>query len=290
MVDDGLRPKNQYFNPAEKTISVDNAAELDLKWAFTVRAIPRAVAGDRRRHGVRDSRPAASTRSISRPARRSGSAPTSAAVDRSRTTDGFVYVHTMAANLFKLNAEDGTDVWGPIKTYDTRRRRHVVADRRGRQGDRRPLDERRGHARDAGGSARRRVRRRHRDRRRGLALLHGGNAGENGAMVWSTVSVDLEPGVVYAGAGNNYTIAGANSDSIHAIDLVTGEQLWTTQVREGDVWSISIVTSAARHRLRREPDPRRRRTARRSSPPATRARRSGRSTARPARSCGAART
>jgi outer membrane protein assembly factor BamB len=61
---------------------------------------------------------------------------------------------------------------------------------------------------------------------------------ENGAMVWSTVSVDEEAGMVFASTGNNYTIGGAHSDAIHAIDLETGERQWVTQVREGDIWVL----------------------------------------------------
>ena len=69
------------------------------------------------------------------------------------------------------------------------------------------------------------------------------NGDEDGAMVWSTVSIDLEMGVVFAATGNNYTVAGENSDSIHAIDLQTGERVWRTQVREGDQWSRFLMTS-----------------------------------------------
>jgi hypothetical protein len=62
--------------------------------------------------------------------------------------------------------------------------------------------------------------------------------GENGAMVWSTVSVDTDAGVVFAGTGNNYTMLGGHSDSIHAIDLATGTQKWFKQVRQGDQWTL----------------------------------------------------
>jgi outer membrane protein assembly factor BamB len=61
---------------------------------------------------------------------------------------------------------------------------------------------------------------------------------ETGAMVWSTVSVDLKEQVVYASTGNNYTVVGGGSDAIHAIDLENGERKWRKQVREGDIWTI----------------------------------------------------
>jgi outer membrane protein assembly factor BamB len=60
---------------------------------------------------------------------------------------------------------------------------------------------------------------------------------EDGAMAWSTVTVDVANGTVYATTDNNYTIGGAGSDAFHAIDLYTGERLWRTQVREDDVFS-----------------------------------------------------
>lgn len=61
----------------------------------------------------------------------------------------------------------------------------------------------------------------------------------NGVSVWSSVSVDLEAGAVYATTGNNYTgEASETSDSIFALDLETGELLWNTQLREGDVYTI----------------------------------------------------
>jgi len=61
---------------------------------------------------------------------------------------------------------------------------------------------------------------------------------ENGAMVWSTVSVDLQAGVVFAATGNNYTVAGEHSDAIHALDLKSGMKLWSSQVRQKDTWTL----------------------------------------------------
>lgn len=42
--------------------------------------------------------------------------------------------------------------------------------------------------------------------------------------------------------GNNYTLLGENSDSIHAIDLTTGARIWKKQVRADDVWSLGSTT------------------------------------------------
>lgn len=64
------------------------------------------------------------------------------------------------------------------------------------------------------------------------------NPPHNGAAVWSTVAVDTKARVVFAGSGQNYTgEAGPNSDALFAIDLDTGERLWTTQTVEGDVFT-----------------------------------------------------
>jgi len=60
----------------------------------------------------------------------------------------------------------------------------------------------------------------------------------NGASVWSTVSIDPEARMVFAGSGQNYTgEAGPGSDAIFALDLDTGRRLWTTQTVEGDVFT-----------------------------------------------------
>lgn len=60
----------------------------------------------------------------------------------------------------------------------------------------------------------------------------------NGASVWSTVSIDTERRMVFAGSGQNYTgEAGPGSDALFALDLDTGRRLWTTQTVEGDVFT-----------------------------------------------------
>jgi polyvinyl alcohol dehydrogenase (cytochrome) len=60
----------------------------------------------------------------------------------------------------------------------------------------------------------------------------------NGASVWSTVAIDPEARVVFAGSGQNYTgEAGPGSDALFALDLDTGARLWTTQTVMGDVFT-----------------------------------------------------
>jgi polyvinyl alcohol dehydrogenase (cytochrome) len=153
--------------------------------------------------------------------------------------DGFLYVHASTrANLYKLDANDGSIVWGPIQTYDNSAAdgtsSPVIA------GDKVLV----GHSTygEVGTDAR--------------TTAHGGveafdiedgsrlwsyltcEGDETGAMVWSTVAVDLATKTVFATSGNNYVAAGAGSDAFHAIDLETGERKWVTQVRQGDAWTI----------------------------------------------------
>jgi PQQ-like domain len=49
------------------------------------------------------------------------------------------------------------------------------------------------------------------------------------------VSIDVAGGLVIATTGNNFTVAGANSDAFHAFDLATGTKRWVKQVRAGDL-------------------------------------------------------
>ncbi|HMI93369.1 MAG TPA: PQQ-binding-like beta-propeller repeat protein, partial [Polyangiales bacterium] len=154
----------------------------------------------------------------------------------------FIYAHAnvpQRATLYKLNPADGKPVWGPVKTYD-----HVDAD-----GTSSPIvgggKVLVGHSTTAeilspnyvtahGG-----VFAAHTDS--GMEAWHYWTTGtpdspENGVMVWSSVSI--HEGVVYASTGNNYSVAGANSDAIHAIDLATGVKKWVKQVRANDIWIL----------------------------------------------------
>ena len=59
--------------------------------------------------------------------------------------------------------------------------------------------------------------------------------GPAGAAIWSTPTLDLKRGVLYAGTGNSYTdaLTGA-SDAVIAFDLVTGKIRWVNQVLPND--------------------------------------------------------
>jgi polyvinyl alcohol dehydrogenase (cytochrome) len=67
-------------------------------------------------------------------------------------------------------------------------------------------------------------------------------AGEGaGVSVWSSPAVDLERGVLYIGTGQAYSLpAPARSDSLVALDLRTGEEVWHRQFTAGDAWSVAL--------------------------------------------------
>ncbi|HKY67533.1 MAG TPA: PQQ-binding-like beta-propeller repeat protein, partial [Acidimicrobiales bacterium] len=69
-------------------------------------------------------------------------------------------------------------------------------------------------------------------------------AGEGpGVSVWSSPAVDLDRGALYIGTGQAYSQpAPARSDSLLALDLATGRELWHTQFTAGDAWSIAETT------------------------------------------------
>ncbi len=70
---------------------------------------------------------------------------------------------------------------------------------------------------------------------------------DNGATVWSSVSIDPDMRAVFASTGNNYTeegdqnapaVGGPTSDSLFSLDVDTGELIWLTQLTKGDVFTI----------------------------------------------------
>lgn len=64
--------------------------------------------------------------------------------------------------------------------------------------------------------------------------------GPSGAPIWSSPSVDLKRGVVYASTGENTSPpATKTSDAIVAIDLATGKEKWVFQALANDVWNMS---------------------------------------------------
>jgi polyvinyl alcohol dehydrogenase (cytochrome) len=64
--------------------------------------------------------------------------------------------------------------------------------------------------------------------------------GPSGAAVWSTPTIDEQLGVLYAATGDNYSDPPSNtSDAILAIQLKTGELLWSKQLTENDAFNTA---------------------------------------------------
>ncbi len=152
--------------------------------------------------------------------------------------DGFIYAHDERARLWKVSADSGEVEWGPV-TSDAQS---------GCDGTSSPILGGDlvivGHscgAREVGFGSAAGARggvEAHRKSDGTKAWTHWtADPDETGAMVWSSVGIDVAAGVVYATTGNNYLAQGANSDAFHAMDLMTGDGLWKHQVRTGDVWS-----------------------------------------------------
>jgi len=66
--------------------------------------------------------------------------------------------------------------------------------------------------------------------------------GPSGAAVWSPPTVDLKRHTIYAATGNNYSYpATATSDAILALDMNSGERLWSRQLTAKDLWNSGCV-------------------------------------------------
>jgi polyvinyl alcohol dehydrogenase (cytochrome) len=62
--------------------------------------------------------------------------------------------------------------------------------------------------------------------------------GPSGAGVWSTPTLDTKRGVLYVTVGDNYSApATPMSDSVLALDLATGQVVWSKQTTPGDIWN-----------------------------------------------------
>jgi hypothetical protein len=241
----GYDHRNQYFNPVEKTLSVDNASQLEEKWRFEVAGYPPGspVIVDGKvfalATGGMYAIDLATGNELWKRLDIVGTA--SVAYDA-----GFVYVHAFGSpvlygQLHKLDASNGETEWGPITTYDLENcdgmSSPMLADGKVMVGHSCGLREVALDGTNAGP-------------RGGVAafdIANGDHAwtyftvpetGEDGAMVWSTVSIDMEQSVMYVGTGNNYTVGGPGSDAIHAVDLAGGTKIWIRQVKEGDVWGL----------------------------------------------------
>lgn len=241
----GYDSNNWYFNPDEKTLSVANAATLTEKWRFEVLGFPPGtpvVADGKVFVMATGGTYAINLADGSEAWKREDIVGTASLAYE----DGFIYAHANGETgiLYKLDATDGSDVWGPTVTYDlsgcdgtsspvVAKDKVIVGHSCGyievADAEMAPM------ARGGVGAF---------DKATGdraWQYFTAAESGEDGAMVWSTVGVDIEAELVFATTGNNYTQGGANSDAFHAIDLGSGEMQWMKQVRAADVWSYHTV-------------------------------------------------
>ncbi len=64
-----------------------------------------------------------------------------------------------------------------------------------------------------------------------------------GVSVWSSPAVDADRGQLYIGTGQAYAQpAPPRSDALLALDVATGEEVWSTQFTAGDAWTLSQPT------------------------------------------------
>ncbi|MET0389302.1 MAG: PQQ-binding-like beta-propeller repeat protein [Polyangiales bacterium] len=242
----GYDHTNTYFNPVETAISVSTAPQLKEVWRVEVGGYPPGsptVAGDKvylMSTGGTYAFELATGKEVWK--RMDIGGTSTLAYD-----DDFLYMHATAAdplygNLYKLKASDGSTVWGPVVTYDMENcdgmSSPMLADGKVMVGHSCGVRELALDGTNKGP-------------RGGVEAydIETGNnvwtywsvpdTGEDGAMSWSTVSVDIEEKSVYVSTGNNYTIGGPHSDAIHKLDLASGMQLWVTQVRADDVWGLA---------------------------------------------------
>ncbi len=69
-------------------------------------------------------------------------------------------------------------------------------------------------------------------------LTPGDETGGAGVGIWSTPAVDVDRGVLYVGTGNTYEEPTAPlADSLLALDLRSGEVVWSTQFTNPDVFA-----------------------------------------------------
>jgi outer membrane protein assembly factor BamB len=234
----GYDERNWYFNPNETKLTVANAATVVEKWRYHTGGFPpgTAVIGDGKVFVMATVGTHAIDLVTGTEAWKRMDLGGTASV---AWEPGFVYVHAyQPAALYKLNSADGTTVWGPVNTNPnamcTGGSSPIVGGGKvivGRECG--PLEIGFGAAGAKGGLF--------------AANTSDGTmawqydtvaAGEDGAMVWSSVGIDVAGGMVFAATGNNYTMGGGNSDSIHAINLSDGMKAWSKQVRTGDTWSL----------------------------------------------------
>jgi polyvinyl alcohol dehydrogenase (cytochrome) len=231
----GYDPSSTYFNTAEKTITRQNAAQLEVAYTVdmggNVYGAPLQV-GDKiyaNAAGSVRALKAATGEEIWRAMPGSTSGSMSYA-------DGMLYLNLTGSKLAALKADDGSQLWTTSYNSQTAdgTSSPVVA------GDFVVVGGSSGGAELGGGMFRGFLSAV--DRKTGEMRWSTFTApdGTKGASIWSSPSADVAAGLVYAGTGNNYgPPASDTSDSIIQFDLKTGTINYKYQARQNDAFSLS---------------------------------------------------
>ncbi|HET8937057.1 MAG TPA: PQQ-binding-like beta-propeller repeat protein [Polyangiales bacterium] len=238
----GFDETNTYHNPYETILSVANAPMLKEKWRFTVAGFPPGspvVAEGKVFVMATGGTYAISLADGSKVWERTDIAGTASLAYE----NGFIYAHDVAAEMYKLNAADGKTLWGPVRTNEVTEcdgtsspivGNGIVATGHACG----PLEmDGYDHSKARGGVEAFDIE----TGMRKWVYYTVPATGENGAMVWSSPAIDIKNMMVFAATGNNYSMQGENSDSIHAIDIATGMRQWKTQIRDTDTWSLRLA-------------------------------------------------
>lgn len=79
--------------------------------------------------------------------------------------------------------------------------------------------------------------------------------GPSGAGIWSAPTIDTKRGVLYVTTGDNYSHpASSTSDAVVALDLKTGQIVWSQQTTPHDVYNSSCGSAGANCPADRGPD------------------------------------
>ncbi len=64
----------------------------------------------------------------------------------------------------------------------------------------------------------------------------------SGAPIWASPTLDVARRRLYVGTGENYSSpADGNSDAVLALDLDSGERIWTRQITPRDAWNVACM-------------------------------------------------
>jgi outer membrane protein assembly factor BamB len=221
-----------YLNAAETTLSKDNAAKLDIAWTSDLGGDVYGAALQ-----IGDTIYASGVGGVFAFEAATGKqlwanmVPTTSSMSY---VDGTLYLNSQAGQMVAISAADGKQSWTkPHDAQKTDGSSSAIP-----VGDLLLVGGSNGYAELSGGGTSRGY----------LAALkrmtgepewttYTVPTGAKGASIWSSASVDVAAGRVFAGTGNNYGApATDSSDSIIAFELKTGAVVWKNQRVKNDMF------------------------------------------------------